>query len=132
MERREVVPIPRASASRTDADGVLRWRSSLRTAALPASAGIVVFGLAAWLVGFPGGGPMGDYERFGRNILKGLIPYRDYHIEYPPGSIPAFLVPAPGGGGYETRFRVWMWILGAVTIVLLATLRAAAGSRRRT
>jgi Glycosyltransferase family 87 len=113
------------------ADRVIRWRASVRTAAFPAFAGIAMFGVAAQLVHFTHGERLTEYERFGRNILDGMIPYRDFRLEYPPASIPAFVIPAPGGGGYEVRFRIWMWILGAVTIVLLSTLRAGVGSRRR-
>ena len=131
MEQREATLLRHAPAPRPERDLALAWRAALRTAALPALGGIVVFALSAWIVGVPGGGPLRDYERFGRNILRGLVPYRDYHIEYPPASIPAFLVPAPGGDGYETRFRLWIWALGVASIVLLALLRAAAGSRGR-
>jgi hypothetical protein len=116
---------------RSGSDRVIRWRPSVATAVRPALVGIVVFGLTARIVGFPGGGSMPHYERFGRNILRGLVPYRDYRIEYPPASIPAFLVPAPGGAGYETRYRIWIWCLGAVAILLLAVIRAAAGSSGR-
>jgi hypothetical protein len=100
-------------------------------AAAPSAVGIAIFAAAALRVHFTHGGRLVEYERFGHDLLAGAIPYRDFLLEYPPFSIPAFLVPAPGGtAGYEARFRVWMWALGAVAVVLLVMLRAAAGSRR--
>jgi Glycosyltransferase family 87 len=113
-----------------EADSVPRY-PALRRGAVPALVGICAFAVAAWLVHFTRGERLVEYERFGRGILGGAIPYRDFVLEYPPWSIPAFLVPAPGGGGYEMRFRVWMWILGAVSIALLVLLRASAGTDRR-
>lgn len=34
------------------------------------------------------------YRRAGEAILAGEVPYRDFFIEYPPGSLPAFVPPA--------------------------------------
>lgn len=34
------------------------------------------------------------YQRAGEAILAGEVPYRDFFIEYPPGSLPAFVPPA--------------------------------------
>src|SRR3712207_7871524 len=34
------------------------------------------------------------YRDAGEAILGGQIPYRDFFIEYPPGSLPAFVPPA--------------------------------------
>ena len=41
--------------------------------------------------------PVGDmllYQNVGESILKGLIPYRDFTLEYPPYCIPLFILPA--------------------------------------
>ena len=41
------------------------------------------------------------YQSFGDRMADGEVPYRDFRVEYPPGSLPAFLLPslvAPDGG----------------------------------
>ena len=40
------------------------------------------------------------YQSFGDRMADGAVPYRDFRIEYPPGALPAFLLPslvAPDG-----------------------------------
>ena len=34
------------------------------------------------------------YQSFGDRIVDGEVPYRDFRVEYPPGSLPAFVVPS--------------------------------------
>jgi hypothetical protein len=34
------------------------------------------------------------YYEHGRPVLDGGVPYRDYRLEYPPGALPVFIVPA--------------------------------------
>ena len=34
------------------------------------------------------------YQSFGDRIADGEVPYRDFRVEYPPGSLPAFLLPS--------------------------------------
>src|SRR2546422_11085589 len=38
------------------------------------------------------------YERYGNAIADGQVPYRDFGLEYPPGALPAFALPALGHG----------------------------------
>ena len=44
--------------------------------------------------GRPGSPTSPVYERYGERITHGGVPYRDFRVEYPPGAIVAFVVPA--------------------------------------
>ena len=37
-----------------------------------------------------------EYQRYGEAMVNGHVPYRDFSVEYPPGALPAFVVPAVG------------------------------------
>ena len=37
-----------------------------------------------------------EYHRYGAAIADGHVPYRDFAVEYPPGALPAFGIPAIG------------------------------------
>jgi hypothetical protein len=68
------------------------------------------------------------YRQAGEAILRGEIPYRDFFIEYPPGSLPAFVPPAllsTDASGYITLFSSEM------ALVLVATLLLTALAARR-
>lgn len=41
-----------------------------------------------------GSNDLGIYHSAGEALLRGELPYRDFFIEYPPGSLPAFVPPA--------------------------------------
>ncbi len=87
------------------------------------------------------------YESFGDRMLDGEVPYRDFRVEYPPGSLPAFLLPAiaarwlgeDGASVYEpelndparayaTSFAVLMALLLAVALVASAVSLGALGA----
>jgi hypothetical protein len=56
-------------------------------------------GLLALFAGLPadlreGSNDLDIYRETGEALLRGEIPYRDFFLEYPPGSLPAFLPPA--------------------------------------
>ena len=34
------------------------------------------------------------YQSFGDQMADGEVPYRDFRVEYPPGSLPVFLLPS--------------------------------------
>ena len=56
-------------------------------------------------------------------MLRGEAPYRDFFIEYPPGSLPAFVPPAllsAGRDAYIDLFSFEMAVLLAVTLLLTA------------
>ena len=87
------------------------------------------------------------YQSFGDRMADGEIPYRDFRVEYPPGSLPAFLIPAlvsraegepvyepelnDRARGFARAFATLMTALLAVTVVLTAlSLRALHASVR--
>ena len=73
------------------------------------------------------------YREAGESILRGDVPYRDFFIEYPPGSLPAFIPPAllsTSRDGYTDLFSLEMVILLAVTLLVTALVaRKFYGSR---
>jgi Glycosyltransferase family 87 len=75
-----------------------------------------------------GSNDLSIYRQAGEAILRGEIPYRDFFIEYPPGSLPAFVPPAlfsTDASGYITLFSSEM------ALVLVATLLLTALAARR-
>jgi hypothetical protein len=63
------------------------------------------------------------YRQAGEAILRGEIPYRDFFIEYPPGSLPAFVPPAllsADASGYITLFSSEMALALVATLLLTA------------
>ena len=76
------------------------------------------------------------YERYGEAIEDGAVPYRDIRPEYPPGALPAFVVPAllsDDEAGFRDVFEWLMAAFGVATVALAAvTLRGVGASRERT
>jgi hypothetical protein len=76
------------------------------------------------------------YEAYGNAIEDGAVPYRDIRPEYPPGALPAFVLPALASDdqeGFRDAFESLMAACGVAMVLLagvaLAGLRA---TRRRT
>ncbi len=70
-------------------------------------------------------GDVNQYEKYGRLMLDGRIPYDDFYVEYPPGAFPVFLAPAlvtDSAQGYLQTFKSLM------AVVYLAVLVACAWS----
>ena len=62
------------------------------------------------------------YEEYGDAIVDGAVPYRDFKVEYPPGALPVFVVPALGDWDYREAFE-WVMALcgiGAIAGVALS------------
>jgi hypothetical protein len=86
-----------------------------------------------------GYGPIGDalfvepYWRDAGAISRGLVPYRDFPLEYPPLSLPAFLLPIalPGGGVTLTSYRWAFEVLMAACVVGLVPIVAWTVARLR-
>jgi hypothetical protein len=70
------------------------------------------------------------YERYGSAMNDGQVPYRDFAVEYPPGALPMFAIPALGNPSSETfrvRFEALMAFFGQAMIVSLAVAHVALG-----
>ena len=64
------------------------------------------------------------YERYGDAVASAQVPYRDFDLEYPPGSIAAFAAPeltAQRGefGTYGHAFEKWAGAWGVAMVVLV-------------
>ena len=74
------------------------------------------------------------YERYGSAMDDGQVPYRDFAVEYPPGALPVFAIPAlgdPSSETYRVRFEALMAFFGQAMIVALAVALVALGASRR-
>lgn len=60
------------------------------------------------------------YESYGQAMEDGQVPYRDFAIEYPPGALPVFLVPALADSDFRTVFEWLMALCGGGMIVAVA------------
>jgi hypothetical protein len=119
-------------------------RPEPRPYALAAALAVGLF-LVAWTllhVGFYTRGQVKDtpvYERYGNAIARGEVPYRDFGLEYPPGALPVFALPALGHEDdarltvYETSFQRLMAICGVAAVLFAAlALRALGAGGART
>jgi Glycosyltransferase family 87 len=74
------------------------------------------------------------YERYGSAIDSGQVPYRDFSVEYPPGALPVFALPALRGAHgdvFRRRFELLMAFLGEVMVICVAVALVALGAGRR-
>ena len=70
------------------------------------------------------------YEEYGTAIEDGDVPYRDFEVEYPPGALPVFVVPALVDRDFRRAFE-WLMALcggGLVIAVALAARRLGLGA----
>jgi uncharacterized membrane protein len=68
------------------------------------------------------------YQTYGAAVVHShVVPYRDFAVEYPPGAIPMFVLPAWIGGDYATTFEWVMFACGVLLVAVMALwLRPAA------
>jgi len=71
-----------------------------------------------------------EYAKYARNIVvRGLVPYRDFSVEYPPLALPVFLLPrliaGNGFSGYMEVFELMMAACGVIAAGLAAFVLAA-------
>ena len=56
-----------------------------------------------------------EYHRYGDAIMHGRVPYRDFPLEYPPGALLPFVLPALGRPAvtvYNREFQILMALCG--------------------
>ena len=82
------------------------------------------------------------YQRYGDWMMHGSVPYHDFAIEYPPGALPAFVLPAIGNSGsanaapepylvraaYRRNFEFLMAACGLASLALMAVALRRLGS----
>ena len=77
-----------------------------------------------------------EYHRYGLAMAAGHVPYRDFRVEYPPGALPAFGLPAigkPGLSVYNREFQVLMALCGIDSLAAMSVaLRELGASAERT
>ena len=69
------------------------------------------------------------YQGYGEKILDGQVPYRDFDLEYPPGALPVFVLPALADyEDYASAFELLMWICAGEVVILVATTLSSVGA----
>jgi hypothetical protein len=67
------------------------------------------------------------YQAYGERVAAGLVPYRDFGFEYPPGALPAIVAPAlvtSSLHAYRIAFVAEMALVGVLGVLVLdAALR---------
>jgi uncharacterized membrane protein len=66
------------------------------------------------------------YETYGKAMRDGLVPYRDFAVEYPPGALPMFVLPTFLHGAYASSFAWVMALCGVLLVAVVASLRPRA------
>ena len=66
------------------------------------------------------------YKTYGDQMKAGAVPYRDFAVEYPPGALPAFVIPSLLGGSYATTFAWLMAACGVALVLVVALARPGA------
>ena len=98
-------------------------------------AGVLGGLFVAEIEGGPGISDTGVYQRYGERMARGDLPYRDFVVEYPPGALVPFVVPAlltDSREGYDNAFLALMLIaLAALAALLVLSLQALQASAAR-
>jgi Glycosyltransferase family 87 len=74
------------------------------------------------------------YQRYGDAMADGKVPYRDFRLEYPPASLPAFVIPSllrsQDGDlrGYRSGFEAEMLVCGALTLAFMLSILLSLGA----
>jgi glycosyl transferase family 87 len=85
-----------------------RWAGSrVLVGTVAAALGALTLAFGTWVAVRPAddaGQDLPIYEEYGSLILDGRMPYRDFRMEYPPGALPMFVLPATIG---DARDAMW-------------------------
>jgi hypothetical protein len=73
-----------------------------------------------------------EYHRYGQAMVHGDVPYRDFKVEYPPGALPVFLLPAVGDPGFSLFHREFQVLMGLLAAGALLAMTLALRSLRAT
>jgi uncharacterized membrane protein len=65
------------------------------------------------------------FQSYGDRVLAGQIPYRDFSLEYPPGALPAFVVPSLGPARDYDAWFMGFELAGGLACVWLVALGLA-------
>jgi uncharacterized membrane protein len=80
----------------------------------------------------PGMGDMHLYVKYGRHMAHGLMPYKSFFFDWPPGATVPVLLPALAGHGYTDWFHGIVFACAVGTLLLTAaTLAQLHVSRER-
>jgi len=69
------------------------------------------------------------YQGYGNAIDHGLVPYRDFPAEYPPGALPVFVAPVYLYG-YTDYAQVFGWLMAAFGVGCLVVVTLAGAGLR--
>jgi len=103
----------------------------------------LTFYWVVWLVGryfyvpYSNDGDVPLFQQYADRIFGGLVPYRDFTFLYPPGALPAFVVPAWLAGTsvdtdrYRVAFQALMVVCGSIMAILSVLTLSRLSDRRR-
>ncbi|MEA2546380.1 MAG: hypothetical protein QOI09_1653 [Chloroflexota bacterium] len=103
----------------------------------------LTFYWVVWLAGryfyvpYSNDGDVGLYQQYADRIFGGRLPYRDFVTLYPPGALPAFVLPAWLAGTtvnadrYRVAFQGLMVVCGVVMTILGVVTLSRVTDRRR-
>lgn len=116
-------PVAGASAVRVDVVRASSWTAC-------ALAGVSLLALR-FLLPRSGSLSVAPFDRYGEAFVHGAVPYRDFSVEYPPGAVPVFTLPALAPVSYELAFRLLQLVLGIALVCCVAyAVREARPARR--
>ncbi len=111
-----------------------RRRTALLVVVALLTAG-AAFALVTQFDGRPGITDTPVYRTYGDRIVRGDVPYRDFTVEYPPGALVPFVLPAifsSNQSEFNTAFRALMGLtLAAIVLLLVLSLQALGASTLR-
>ena len=68
------------------------------------------------------------YEGYGDAMAAGRVPYRDFELEYPPGSLVVFALPSLLGDDYDFAFDLLMLACALATVAFVAIALGSLGA----